>query len=130
MNDEQAVFDTFKDLYPDYYDILGKQTTQNLVENAMSGNDMRFVTSTKGSSLDIMQIAEQSFVIIQGIAALIQIAVYIKAAGKRPEPQELTQEFKKKHYEIYERISVTEYEKIARRVVSEDDKRSGSEQQQ
>lgn len=73
MSRVDYILTIFKELFPDEYDIIGKSTSQNLISNAITGSEMQFVTSDKGSSLDIMPLVEQSFIIIQGIAAIIQI---------------------------------------------------------
>ncbi len=92
MDKSKRIFEIIKEVFPDDYDIVGKSTTLDLIEIAVSGGRPNPVRSDKGSDFDISESINLMFGLIQVIAAVIHIIEYKKSKNLKIVQQEIKTE--------------------------------------
>lgn len=113
MDESKKIFEVIKKVYPDEYDIVGKSTTLDLIDIAVSGGKPNPVRSDKGSDFDISESINLMFGLIQAIAAVIQIIEYKKSQNRKIKQHEIRKEIKSKFdNDTLELIDIEDYDEI------------------
>lgn len=69
--------------YPIEYDLVGKTTTLNIINTKLNSQEIKIISSDKGSNFDIVEIIELIAIVVEVIKTIIEI---VNSMHRKDEP--------------------------------------------